>query len=139
MDPRFSFLLIFKYHFVVIMTIGDIRRCLATESRPMRAATSSGPISTVYNAGEYRTTLGSDSVATVTRGNAEYLHCGVASVIYAAERGYIVESFICSLFNHAQQLKFTCRVVHSIPLMMSAVQVSGGSARSLYYVTSYCG
>ncbi|KAK2148680.1 hypothetical protein LSH36_487g02015 [Paralvinella palmiformis] len=27
------------------------------------------------------------------------------------------------LFNHSQQLKFTCRVVHSIPLMMSAVQV----------------
>ena len=27
------------------------------------------------------------------------------------------------LFNHAQQLKFTCRIIHSVPLMMSAVQV----------------
>ena len=27
------------------------------------------------------------------------------------------------LFNHAHQLKFTCRVIHSVPLMMSAVQV----------------
>jgi len=27
------------------------------------------------------------------------------------------------LLNHAQQLQFTCRVVHSIPLLMSAVQV----------------
>lgn len=37
----------------------------------------------------------------------------------------ILDPVVCTfrLFNHAQQLKFTVRVIHSIPLMMSAVQV----------------
>ena len=34
--------------------------------------------------------------------------------------------YLHRLFNHAGELKFTCRVVHSIPLMQSAAQVFCG-------------
>jgi len=43
---------------------------------------------------------------------------------YSIDARYVTCLCRCDrLLDTAQQLKFTCRVVHSIPLLMSAVQV----------------